>query len=94
MSKEDPEVVRDDAYWEGMSRAVEAGEYEVVGPAEYGPGHHRRTTRGVEIDFSPTRAVRLSPEMDAALSNQAAKENVTVGDLMKDAVSEYLNKHT
>lgn len=28
---------RDDAYWAGMSRAVERGEYEVAGPVEYGP---------------------------------------------------------
>lgn len=28
---------RDDSYWEGMSRSIERGEYEVAGPVEYGP---------------------------------------------------------
>ncbi|MBS4102837.1 hypothetical protein [Tsukamurella paurometabola] len=28
---------RDDAYWDGMSRAVERGEYTAVGPVELGP---------------------------------------------------------
>ncbi|BDD82319.1 hypothetical protein TPB0596_20820 [Tsukamurella pulmonis] len=28
---------RDDSHWEGMSRAVERGEYEVIGPVELGP---------------------------------------------------------
>ncbi len=28
---------RDDAYWDGMSRAVERGEYTIAGPVELGP---------------------------------------------------------
>ncbi len=30
-------MTRDNAYWEGTSRVVEAGEYQVVGPLELGP---------------------------------------------------------
>lgn len=36
---DDAKPVRDAAYWEGLSRAVEAGEYTVSGPVEYGPGY-------------------------------------------------------
>ncbi|WP_205843398.1 VOC family protein [Mycolicibacter virginiensis] len=32
-------LLKDDQYWEGLSAAVEAGDYEVAGPIEYGPGH-------------------------------------------------------
>ena len=42
MSEKDQKPVRDDAYWEGMSRAIEAGEYTVSGPAEYGPALQKR----------------------------------------------------
>lgn len=37
MSDNKPEPVRDDVYFEELSRAVEAGEYTVAGPVEYGP---------------------------------------------------------
>ena len=93
MSKEPSERIRDDAYWEKMSRAIETGEYEVSGPAEYGPGHLRSAPDSNEVDFSPTRALRLPPDTDAALTARAAKEGVTVSELMRAAVSEYLNKH-
>lgn len=34
---------RDDAYWAGMSAAVEAGEFEIAGPVQYGPNRVKLT---------------------------------------------------
>lgn len=36
------EPVRDDAYYAGLSRAVEAGDYEAIGPLERGPAREER----------------------------------------------------
>jgi hypothetical protein len=51
---------RDDSHWEGMSRAVERGEYEVIGPVELGPA------------AVPPRLTRITLYMPAPVLRQVA----------------------
>ncbi|MCH9734092.1 MAG: ribbon-helix-helix domain-containing protein [Actinomycetia bacterium] len=43
---------------------------------------------------SPARAVRLPAEVDEALADQAARDGVSVSEAMRDAVVEYLDRHS
>ncbi len=86
--------IRDDAYYAELSRAVEAHEY-TVGPAEYGPAAMQlgRPTGGEKGGASPTRALRLTPSLDAALEARAAALGMSISEVMRQALVEYLDAH-
>lgn len=58
---------RDDAYWEGMSRAVERGEYEVVGPLELGPAAAPLRLTRITIYTPPPAVLRHAAVAYAAV---------------------------
>lgn len=84
---------RDDAFYESLSHAVETHQYEVAGPAEYGPAHMERGRpgRGRKSGPSPTRAIRLPESLDAALEAKAAETGQSISEVMRQALVEYLH---
>ncbi len=93
MSDKNAALERDDAFYERLSRAVEAHQYEVSGPAEYGPAHMERgrPSRGRKNGPSPARAIRLPESLDAALEAKAAETGLSISEVMRQALAEYLH---
>ncbi|KLI04815.1 MULTISPECIES: hypothetical protein [Mycolicibacterium] len=62
-------MTRDNAYWEGTSRVVEAGECQVVGPLELGPAAAARLRLSRITLYTPAQVMQHVAAAYAAVLN-------------------------
>lgn len=79
-----------DSYEQDPPRGDEVSGVPYVAPSAMRMG--RPPGGGDARGASPTRALRLPARLNIALEDQAAKEGLTVSDILRSAVGEYFER--
>lgn len=83
----------DDRYTE-MALALESGDFERVGEPEYGPRvamkMGRPVGKGKPRGVTPVRTFRLPADLSAALDSRAEHDHVPASELVRRALTEFL----
>lgn len=87
-------VKRSEEDYAEMSRAVEAGDYNVPGTMHTGATLRmgRPLGGGRKGGSSPARTIRLPADMDARLQSFAEAHHSTPSDVMRRALDDYLQR--
>lgn len=80
-------IPRDEKDYEELASAVEAGDYDVVGPATVARGRPRAGAPRVEARAT---SVRIPVTTLQELESLAAEDHTTVSETLRTAVDEYL----